>query len=47
VSYRLKGKRTEAYKAYQKAYKKTDKFKAYQKTDRYKAYQKAYYQKNN
>ena len=46
------------YKAYKKAYQKTDKYKAYQKayqkaykkayqkTDKYKAYKKAYYLKN-
>jgi len=38
--------RRECKRAYQKAYKKTDKYKAYQKaykkTDKYKAYQKAY-----
>ena len=35
------------HKAYDKAYRKTDKYKAYkkayQKTDKFKAYQKAYY----
>jgi len=29
-------------KAYQKAYRQTDKYKAYRQTDKYKAYQKAY-----
>lgn len=32
----------DKYKAYQKAYQKTDKYKAYRKTDKHKAYQKAY-----